>query len=369
MVQTQNTRSEARPDPDSVCVKVTESKVTMGFEIFGGHCISETNCENTKALGPYDAYIGEAYFKRKVESNRTSPCETVLDDHGMSINLCECEDKCCPDNSMIITITGTTIGMAQPGAAIDCTSADSILTNHSESFNLCDDEDLLRWKTYSTTRLREIIDNEVLFPLNIDFVITNVRQKCFPHPEDKVDEELENDIREFKGGWSVLALDSPIEVNSAICAIFGCRSDNGNINLKLPGGADAGDTLAIPSKLLGVCNGKPCGLTVLRSKQHTYSMEDFLDPDAQKAPATRALVKEIIGHLNRDPRGKLCALTKATAPELVYAMEDSWTRIARKYALRCVVNDPITMYDVAELFKNIVKNISSIDLCEEEGGV
>ena len=94
-------------------------------------------------------------------------------------------------------------------------------------------------------------------------------------------------------------------------------------------------------------------------------MEDFLDPDAQKAPETRALVQGIIANLNTDPRGKLCALTKATAPELAKTMGWPWVNIARKFTAQCV-SGPISMYDVAELFYNIIKNIKPKDLCEDE---
>ena len=346
---------ENAPEEEGVCVEV-DSFVSMGMTINGGPCNQPLNCEETGLIGGgryYDGFFGEADFARQNNIKRTNGCDSSLVDvdTGETIPSCECEDVTCPDYMMNITISGKTLwGPGGPGDPMKC-GEEVFEMPVFESFNLCDENDLLKWIDFSAgdgaAQLPDIIKNAGLNEFRIDFGIANHRQKCFTGSRRK----REREIRDFVGGWKcLLCVTCPV-----VCTVFGSESDTGDIFLKMPDGSD----MKLPSPQLHVCDGDPC---LFSSKKHTFTMEDFWDPDNQKPDETRALVMEIIANLNTDPRGKLDALTKVSAPTLAELMGQPFDDIKNKFIVPCFTS-PIEMYDIAGMFKEIVKNIGEVNHC------
>jgi len=347
---------ENAPDEEGVCVEV-DSFVAMGMTINGGPCQQPLNCEETGLIGGgryYDGFYGTADFQRQNRIKKTEGCDSSLVDveTGETIPSCECEDVTCPDYMMNVTISGKALWGAQgPGVPMKCGEA-VFEQSLFESFNLCDDNDLLKWVDYSSGdgagKLPDIIKNAGLKDFTIEFGIANKRQKCFRGSRRK----REKEIREFVGGWKCLhCITCPV-----VCLVFGSESDTGDIVLTMPDGSN----MTLPSPQLHVCDNDPC---LFSKKKHTYTMEDFWNPENQKPDETRALVMEVIAHLNSAPREKLDALTKVSAPTLAHLMGQPFDDIRNKFAVPCFVDGPIEMYDIAGMFKEIVKNIGGINHC------
>ena len=334
------------PAEDSICVEV-ESTVNMHLIITGGPCNNSIGAqayvcqegltiqwEQDRIFGGrlVDGYKGTGFFERKNKITKSSPCDSRLasTDGGIPVPDCECIDNTCPDGTMRVTVSGKARwGPGHSDVRGHCNDdlSSRVETQGSKSFNLCDDEDLLKWQAFSRGTLSDVVNMCQVTDMKIDFTIVNKRQKCFT---DRDLRRRAQKIRKFLGGWQCIhCFTCPV-----VCAVFGSESDTGDINLELPGGG----YLELPSKRLHVCAGNPCGSGdrfYRAGKKHTFDMEDFYNPLYQKPDETRALVVEILSILNTDTRKKLDALTKIRATDLADIMGKPFDDITTKFIFPC----------------------------------